>query len=121
MQTGWVRPDPEALEAVYDLEDDDDVEMLVEVVDMFVADGLPRLQRLGELCAGDDTAAVAELAHALKSSFGNVGLPLAAEHCERLVQGARAGDLTAVHGLAADTLALCAGLEAGLAAFLAEL
>lgn len=84
-----------------------DVSFLASVIDAF----LPQLERIPEAlrrAAAEDTPqAVAELAHSLKGSAGNVGAEDVSKLCLTIEQLARGGDLDGV-GALIDELAATA-------------
>ena len=70
-----------------------DASFFAELIDLFVADALPRIEAMrGAIVAGDATRLAAE-AHALKSSSGNVGAAAMRGICADLEAAARAAVL----------------------------
>lgn len=65
--------------------------MTRQVMALFVADTLARLQAITDAAAVQDEAALATAAHALKGSAGNVGAVALQRQAAALENGARGG------------------------------
>lgn len=83
--------DQTALEALRDLNDEGDDDLLVELIDLFLEDAPTRINSMRDAIAKQDWTAVASLAHSLKGSCGSLGAMHMAELCNRLEQHGRAG------------------------------
>jgi HPt (histidine-containing phosphotransfer) domain-containing protein len=67
----------------------------------FLENASEQVRRLQQLMNADDTVAVAELAHELKSSSRTVGALLLGSLCDQLEQCARQGDVPTMQTLVA--------------------
>ena len=72
---------------------------IITLVDMFLDDAVQRLQSLGEALASNNADAMAQEAHALKSSCRYLGAKRMAEICEGLEREGRAGSLREAEAL----------------------
>lgn len=68
----------------------------ITLIDAYLRDSSERLQLLAQACAAQDLASAKRQAHSLKGSSSNVGAATLSEHCQRLEQLARSGDVAAV-------------------------
>jgi CheY-like chemotaxis protein len=68
-------------------------EPLVELIELFLKDAHPRLERMSSALQGKNLAAVALAAHSLKGSASNLGARRLAELCAALERQAKASDL----------------------------
>ena len=91
-------------------------ELLSELIDLFIKDSPARIDRLREALAQDDAVALAQAAHTLKGSSGQIGARRMQALCEIIEERSRAGS---VQGAAALLLTLeeefgrvCLALEA---------
>ncbi|NQD38032.1 Hpt domain-containing protein [Permianibacter sp. IMCC34836] len=66
------------------------------LIEAYLRDSSERLQLLTQACAEQDLASAKRQAHSLKGSSSNVGAATLAEHCQRLEQLARGGEVAAV-------------------------
>lgn len=69
-------------------------EEFMELVDIFVTSAEEDIQKLNEALCIDDSKAVAEAAHSLKGSSGNLGFSAIADLASKIEQGARKNELT---------------------------
>ncbi|MGH7786444.1 MAG: Hpt domain-containing protein [Candidatus Binatia bacterium] len=83
--------DQTALEALRDLNDEGEDDLLVELIDLFLEDAPTRMNGMRDAIAKQDWPAVASWAHSLKGSCGSLGAMPMAEQCNRLEQHGRLG------------------------------
>ena len=96
--------DPKVLENIREMDPDGSV--LIEIFQMYL-DELPQhVQALKDSAAAGDGAAMARVAHALKSASFNIGAKPVAELCKRLEQQGRAGNTTGAADMVAAILAM---------------
>ncbi|WP_051283728.1 Hpt domain-containing protein [Desulforegula conservatrix] len=69
-------------------------EEFMELVDIFVSSAEEDIQKLNNALSVSDSKAVAEAAHSLKGSSGNLGFSAIADLASRIEQNARKSDLT---------------------------
>jgi HPt (histidine-containing phosphotransfer) domain-containing protein len=96
--------DPEAIEQLRFLEDEDQPNVVAELVQLFIEHAPPKITAIREALVHGDAGAVKRAAHSLKGSSANVGARGMQQVCERIEHAAAAGDL-------AGTPALLAQLE----------
>ncbi|QDU69585.1 Hpt domain-containing protein [Engelhardtia mirabilis] len=72
---------------------DDDPELFADLVSMFMDDTPARLQAMDEALSAGDSEALSRVAHALKSSCGNLGAFSLAELCRAIESAGRGGDV----------------------------
>jgi HPt (histidine-containing phosphotransfer) domain-containing protein len=84
---GTAAIDPEAIEQLRFLEDEDQPNVVAELVALFIEHTPPKLAQLSEAIATGDTAALKRAAHSLKGSSANVGARGMQTICERLEYG----------------------------------
>ncbi len=121
MTTGLTVPDPEALEDIFDFDDPDDCEMLKELYEHFLVEGILQLRRLSAMMELGRLDEVDEIAHSLKSSFGNVGLGASSEICNEIMVQARAGESSATREVVRQLSSLTDDMEAGIRSFMQRL
>lgn len=85
-------PDTSTLEEIFDLQDQGDKEVLRELYEQLLEDGPARLGDLFDAMTADNLEEVGQIAHRLKSSFGNLGFVRASELCNEIMQSARTGN-----------------------------
>ena len=96
--------DPKVLDNIREMDTDGSV--LIEIFQMYM-DELPQhVQALKDSAAANDGAAMARVAHALKSASFNIGAKPVAELCKRLEQQGRAGNTTGASDMVAAILAM---------------
>lgn len=76
--------DPEAIEQLRFLEDDDQPHVVAELVALFLEHTPPKLAQLAEAIQTGDLALMKRAAHSLKGSAGNVGARGMQEICGKL-------------------------------------
>ena len=99
-------PDPEVLdravvETLRQLTTPGEPDVLTEVLQLFLQEVPPRMDRLRIACAVGNIKEVYRTAHSLKGSAGNIGAQRLMGVCRQLDEMARAGDLTEVAPLLA--------------------
>jgi HPt (histidine-containing phosphotransfer) domain-containing protein len=83
--------DPNALDALRGLPSEGDGDLLIELIDLFLADAPQRLALIREAIAHADWAALNARAHSLKGSCGSLGAVPMADLCDRLERVAGGG------------------------------
>lgn len=83
--------DPATLEALRDLQEEGDDDLLGELIDLFLEDAPARVAGMRDAIVGDNWPALASCAHSLKGSCGSLGALQMAALCARLEQYGRAG------------------------------
>jgi HPt (histidine-containing phosphotransfer) domain-containing protein len=83
--------DQTALEALRELHDEGEDDLLIELIDLFLEDAPTRMNGMRDAIGREDWPAVASWAHSLKGSCGSLGAMHMAEHCNRLEQHGRLG------------------------------
>ncbi|MBK8980455.1 MAG: Hpt domain-containing protein [Planctomycetes bacterium] len=76
--------DMDIVQELLDISGEDDPELLVDLIDMFLEDGPLKVQTILEGLAAGDLDAVERAAHALKSSAGNLGASYVQDLAEQL-------------------------------------
>jgi two-component system, sensor histidine kinase and response regulator len=76
--------DPDAIEGLRLLEDEDEPNVVGELVDLFLKNAPPRLTAMADAVAAGDRSALSRVAHSLKSSSANLGALGMSHVCERL-------------------------------------
>ena len=93
------------LESLRDLSEPGQPDLVTELVDLFIADVPPRLQKIEAGAASGDAAAVYAQAHTIKGSAGNLGAKAMAALCLAIERPAKAGTLTGTEGPIRELLA----------------
>lgn len=83
--------DPNALDALRDLQDDGDDDLLGELIALFLEDSPARIAGMRDAIVREDWPALASWAHSLKGSCGSLGARHMAELCARLEHLGRSG------------------------------
>lgn len=78
---------------------DDDLELLCELIELFLEDSPRLLTELGEAVASGDAEAVMRAAHTLKGSVSVLGAPVVTDLAGELEAQARNGDLSRADAL----------------------
>lgn len=91
--------DPDVIQSLKDLGGEDEPELFRELVGMFLRDTPPRLEALGQALESGDANELERVAHAMKSSCGNLGAVVMAELCYQLEMVGREGALDSAPGL----------------------
>lgn len=94
--------DPEAIEQLRFLEDEDQPNVVAELVGLFIEHAPPKITVIRDAIAQGDAQGVKRAAHSLKGSSANIGARGMQQVCERLEQQAAAGDLSEAAGLLAQ-------------------
>jgi HPt (histidine-containing phosphotransfer) domain-containing protein len=76
--------DPEAIEQLRFLEDEDQPNVVAELIALFIEHTPPKLRQLTEAIETHDIPALKRAAHSLKGSSANVGARGMQQVCERL-------------------------------------
>jgi len=118
MTTGLTIPDPEALEDIFDFEDPEDCQMLKELYEHFLEEGITQVRRLSARMELGQLQEVDEIAHSLKSSFGNVGLGASSEICNGIMVNARAGHASAAREGVLELSSILDDMETGIRNFM---
>ena len=79
--------DPEAIEQLRFLEDEDQPNVVAELVGLFIEHTPPKLAQLSEAIASSDLPALKLAAHSLKGSSANVGARGMQQLCDQLEHG----------------------------------
>lgn len=82
--------DEEVIQGLRDLGGDDEPELLLELIGIFLEDAPLRMKDITEGLAHDDLARIERGAHTLKSSSANIGALGLSDLCRRIVECARA-------------------------------
>jgi CheY-like chemotaxis protein len=77
-------------------------DMTTELVEVFLQDGAETLQEMQVVYARNDSYALYQLAHSLKSSSAQIGAMSLSELCQQLEDLGRSGELAEVHDLLAQ-------------------
>src|SRR6185436_390396 len=85
--------DPEAIEQLRFLEDEDQPNVVAELVLLFVEHTPPKIAAIRDGIAQGDAGAVKRAAHSLKGSSANVGATGMQQVCEKIEHAAAGGDL----------------------------
>ena len=85
--------DPEAIEQLRFLEDEDQPNVVAELVLLFVEHTPPKIAAIRDGIAQGDAGAVKRAAHSLKGSSANVGATGMQHVCEQIEHAAAGGDL----------------------------
>jgi CheY-like chemotaxis protein/HPt (histidine-containing phosphotransfer) domain-containing protein len=86
--------DRTVIDGLRDLRELGQPDPLRELIDLFLRDAQPRLQKLEAALAEPDLSKAAATAHALKGSASNLGARRLADWCAQLEKHAKAGDLS---------------------------
>jgi len=84
-------PDKHSLAEIFDLDDEDDVDLLKELFDQLKDDAPDYFKELSAAKQASDLEAIARLAHSMKSSFGNLGFVAVSSLCNSIMMHAREG------------------------------
>ena len=84
-------PDRAALAEIFDLDDEDDIDLLKELYQQMREDAPDNLQELFTAMLSGDLEAVERLAHSMKSSFGNLGYVQLSGLCNEIMTHAGGG------------------------------
>ncbi|MST00174.1 MAG: PAS domain S-box protein [Pedosphaera sp.] len=81
------------LESLRNLSEPGQPDLVTELVDLFIADVPPRLKKMQEAAADDDTVTVYAQSHTIKGSAGNLGAKAMAALCVAIERAAKTGTL----------------------------
>jgi HPt (histidine-containing phosphotransfer) domain-containing protein len=95
--------DPAVVQSLKELGGEEEPELFAELVEMFLGDTPPRLASLVGAIQSADSQTLEKVAHALKSSCGNLGARRLAKLCQGIEAAGRAGDVGAASELVART------------------
>ena len=101
--------DLSVVQELLDLCDDDDLELFIELIDVFLRDAPTRIDSVVRGAESGDLEQVVFASHALKGSSGNLGAVALQDAADLLQVAGRSGDLAAVR---AQVAALRAAFEA---------
>lgn len=91
--------DMNVVRELVDLAGDGDPELLLDLIDMFLADAPSKVQAIVDGASSGDAEAVERAAHSLKGSSGNLGAVLLMDVAEKLQVAGRQGDATSISSL----------------------
>jgi CheY-like chemotaxis protein len=103
MEGGEAAIDPAIVAGLRDLKEPDQPEPLRELVELFLKDARPKLERMHSALTGKDLTTLGLAAHSLKGSASNLGARRLAELCATLERRAKANDLTEAANLLLET------------------
>lgn len=92
--------DMAVVEELLSLSEEGDPELLLDLIEMFLADGPGKVAALMQGLADGDFETMERAAHTLKGSSGNLGARLLQQTCEQLQQSTRNRDLGRTRQLA---------------------
>ena len=96
--------DPDVIATLKELGGDDEPELFVELVDLFIQDTCEQLAQASEALERGDSEEMRRRAHTLKSSCANVGAVNMSKLCFQIEQHALAQELEHVRQLLTDAL-----------------
>lgn len=88
--------DMEVVEELLALTGDGDPELLLDLIHMFLEDAPTKLEAMTEGLAKGDLEQVAQAAHSLKGSAGNLGIRMVQHDCDELQNAGHANDMDTV-------------------------
>jgi HPt (histidine-containing phosphotransfer) domain-containing protein len=94
--------DPDVIEQLRFLEDDDQPNVVSELFTLFIDHAPPKLQAIREAVESGDLAALKRAAHSLKGSSANVGARGMHRLCDRLEHESAADGLSAARVVLAE-------------------
>lgn len=97
--------DQDVIATLKDLGGEDEPELFMELVDLFIDDTCGQLEEVSAALTRGDSDEMRRRAHTLKSSCANVGAVHLAQRCFQLEQLALAEELEEIRGLLTDVLA----------------
>lgn len=86
--------DPAVLDQIAELDEPGQPSLVVELIDVYLADEPRRVEAIETAARGSDPAALSRAAHALKGAALSLGVKACAAICAELEKRGRAGDLT---------------------------
>ncbi|MCA8950191.1 MAG: Hpt domain-containing protein [Planctomycetes bacterium] len=106
--------DMSIVEELLSFADDGDPELLVDLIQMFLADGPAKVKAITEGLEEGDFEKVERAAHSLKGTSGNLGATHLQNSCEAMQLASRGHELEAVRELTPTIVANYADAEAAL-------
>jgi len=100
--TGSPAVDPETIEQLRFLEDDDQPNVVAELLTLFIEHAPPKLEALRAAADSGDLTALKRAAHSLKGSSANIGARGMQQICERLEHEVTADALADARSLVAQ-------------------
>jgi signal transduction histidine kinase/DNA-binding response OmpR family regulator len=94
--------DPTVIAGLRDLREPNQPDPLKELIDLFLRDARPRLQKMDAALTDKDSAKLAAAAHSLKGSASNLGARRLSSLCATLENHAKSGDLPEAANLLLD-------------------
>ena len=91
--------DMEVVEEILSLSGDDDPELLLDLIQMFLEDAPVKVNTILNGLASGNLEELTEAAHSLKGSAGNLGARLVQDDCDALQNAGRANDEDVVREL----------------------
>jgi HPt (histidine-containing phosphotransfer) domain-containing protein len=88
--------DLEVVEELLALTGDGDPELLLDLIHMFLEDAPTKVKAMSEGLANSDMEQVAQAAHSLKGSAGNLGIRMVQHDCDELQNAGHANDVETV-------------------------
>ncbi len=88
--------DMEVVEELLSLTGDNDPELLLDLIGMFLDDAPAKLQKIEAAFEAGDLDSLAEVAHSLKGSAGNLGVTLLQYDCDTLQIAGRQQEIDSV-------------------------
>lgn len=113
--------DAGTVQSLQELGGEDDPELLLELIDLFLEDAQERMDGLHRAMEQGDVEQAGKYAHALKSASANLGAMTFSSACRELEQHARQGQLDLVRPVAESAGALFLEVRATLEALRQEL
>lgn len=107
--------DPAVLDVLRSLTPPGEPDVLSEVLQLFLAEVPPRLDRMRNAWAAGDIETVHRTAHSLKGSAGNIGANALLAACKELDDRSRAGETASVGQLVDAVVAEYGRVEAEIA------
>ena len=107
--------DPAALATIRALQQPGSPNLLQKIIGVYLDSSRALVEQLGAAFLASESTAIAEAAHALKSSSANIGATALAEICRVIESAGRRGDLSGTRGLQTAMRSEYAGVVAALA------
>ena len=107
--------DPAALATIRALQQPGSPNLLQKIIGVYLDSSRALVEQLGAAVLASESTAIAEAAHALKSSSANIGATALAEICRVIESAGRRGDLSEMGGLQTAMRSEYAGVVAALA------
>jgi len=91
--------DMEVVDELLELTGDDDPELLLDLIHMFLEDAPRKIEGMNEGLEKGDLELVTHAAHSLKGSAGNLGIRMVQQDCDELQIAGQANDVETVRKL----------------------